>query len=50
VKTQVGGKDGVAAIDQIRTVDKRRLIKKIDVVPEKTEKRLLESVGELFAL
>jgi mRNA interferase MazF len=50
VKTQVGGKDGVAAIDQIRTVDKRRLIKKIDVVPEKTGKRLLYSLGELFTL
>ena len=50
VKTQVGGKDGVAAIDQIRTVDKKRLMKKIDVVPEKIGKRLLHSLGELFTL
>ena len=50
LKTQVGGKDGVAAIDQIRTVDKRRLIKKIDVVPRNVGIRLLDSLGELFAL
>ena len=36
VQTRVQGVDGVAAIDQLRTVDKRRLIKRLTTVRGKT--------------
>ncbi|MCK5736117.1 MAG: type II toxin-antitoxin system PemK/MazF family toxin [Spirochaetaceae bacterium] len=49
MKTNVGGKDGVAAIDQIRTVDKRRLVKKIGILPQHDGESLLKSLGELFS-
>ena len=49
LKTRVSGKNGVAAIDQIRTVDKRRLVKKIDDLPKQSGLKLLNSLGELFS-
>ena len=49
VKTRVGGIDGIAAVDQIRTVDKRRLVKKVGVLPTKTATKILDALGELFA-
>ena len=36
VATKVQGKSGVAAVDQIRTVDKRRLVKRIGLLSKKT--------------
>ena len=50
MKTKVRGKDGVAAIDQLRTVDKQRLVKKIDVLSQHDGESLLKSLGELFTL
>jgi mRNA interferase MazF len=47
--TNAAGKKGVAAIDQIRTVDRRRLVKQIDSMSTKDGTRLLNSLGELFA-
>ena len=49
VATQVQGKKGVAAIDQLRTVDKRRLIKKISTLRGKTAERVLDALSEMFA-
>jgi len=49
MSTKVAGKNGVAAIDQIRTVDRKRLVKKIDTMSAKDGTRLLNSLGELFA-
>ena len=49
VATRVQGKDGVAAIDQIRTVDKRRLVKRLGAIRGATAERLLLALGELFA-
>ena len=49
MSTKVAGKSGVAAIDQIRTVDRKRLVKKIDTMSAKDGTRLLNSLGELFA-
>ncbi len=48
--TKVQGKAGVAAIDQIRTVDKRRLVKRISTMRPKTAKRLLDALAEMFAM
>ena len=48
IPTTVAGKPGVAAIDQIRTVDKRRLVKKIATLHPGTGKKLLHALAEMF--
>jgi mRNA interferase MazF len=50
VATKIVGKPGVAALDQIRTVDKRRLVKKLTTLPKPTRQTLLNALAELFAL
>lgn len=50
ITTLVQGRKGVAAIDQVRTVDKRRLIKKVGTLHGKTAKRVLEALSEMFAI
>ncbi len=49
ISTQVQGKKGVAAIDQIRTVDKQRLIKRLSKVSGKTAATILNALAEMFA-
>lgn len=49
VPTKVEGKPGVAAVDQIRTVDKRRLVKKLTPLAPKPRQALLSALSELFA-
>ncbi|MDI6447578.1 type II toxin-antitoxin system PemK/MazF family toxin [Anaerobaca lacustris] len=49
VATKVAGKPGVAAVDQIRTVDKQRLVKKVGTVSGKTRQNLLDTLAALFA-
>lgn len=46
--TKVKGKDGVAAIDQLRTVDKQRLIKRIGKLKIDEATGLSSSLVELF--
>ena len=48
VATKVGGKPG-AAVDQIRTVDKQRLVKKVASLSKTTREDLLNALAELFA-
>ncbi|WP_425399752.1 type II toxin-antitoxin system PemK/MazF family toxin [Aeoliella sp.] len=48
IATKVQGKSGVAAIDQIRTIDKRRLVKKLTTLRQTTADKLLEALGEMF--
>lgn len=50
IKTKEKGKKGIAAIDQIRTVDKRRLAKHIDTLNAKTSKKLLEALSKMFTI
>ncbi len=50
IATKVQGKAGVAAIDQIRTIDKRRLIKRISTMRSNTAQRLLDALVEMFAM
>jgi len=50
IATKVQGKPGVAAIDQIRTVDKRRLVRRISTMRAKTAERLLAGLAEMFAM
>ena len=49
VATKVAGKPSVAAVDQIRTVDKQRLVKKVGTVSGKTRQNLLDTLAALFA-
>lgn len=49
ISTKVQGKPGVAAIDQIRTVDRRRLVKKISTLRTPTAERILEALALMFA-
>lgn len=49
VTTMFQGKEGQIVLDQIRTADKSRLIKKLDVVGSSTEKRVLRVLHEMFA-
>lgn len=49
VATKIQGTAGVAAIDQIRTVDKQRLIKKIGSASGKTRTKLIKALQEMFS-
>ena len=48
IATTVQGTKGVAAIDQIRTIDKQRLVKKLSKVPSKTGNAILNALKEMF--
>lgn len=49
VPCKVNGKQGQIVSDQIRTVDKVRLIKKIDTLGKTTQKKLLNVLNEMFS-
>ena len=49
VATQVQGQKGVAAIDQIHTVDKQRLVKRLSTVSGKRAAAILRGITEMFA-
>lgn len=44
------GKTGKVVLDQIRTVDKVRLVKKLGVLPAAAGKKTLGVLGEMFSL
>jgi mRNA interferase MazF len=48
VSTKVQGKDGVAAIDQVRTIDKRRLVKRIKTLKSAELNPILDALVEMF--
>ena len=48
IATRLQGKSGVAAIDQIRTVDKRRLVKKIATLRPATATKILDALMQMF--
>jgi len=43
------GKSGQVVLDQIRTVDKRRLVKQLGAIDHNTADKVLALLGELFA-
>jgi mRNA interferase MazF len=49
VATKVAGKPGVAAVDQIRTVDKQRLVKKVGTISGRMRQNLINTLAALFA-
>jgi mRNA interferase MazF len=43
-------KDGQVVLDQIRTVDRNRLVKKLGSLDRKTSHEVLQTIQEMFAL
>ena len=49
VEVQFQGKTGEIALDQIRAVDKARLVKRLGKLEAETATAVLDTLGELFA-
>jgi len=49
IATKVQGKRSVAAVDQVRTVDKQRLVKQIGTLDDRTAEQVLGALAEMFA-
>jgi len=49
ISTSFEGKKGQIVLDQIRTVDKRRLVKVLGKIDDPTARRILETLAEMFA-
>ncbi len=49
VKCKFEGKTGQVVLDQLRTVDKRRLVKRLGQIDKKTKQEILEKLAEMFA-
>jgi len=49
VKCQFKGREGQIALDQIRTVDNQRLIKKLGRIEKRTADEVLTILNEMFA-
>ena len=49
VNSVIQGRNGQIVLDQIRTVDKKRLVKKIDTINKKTQIILHKVLNEMFA-
>ena len=49
VPCKVEGKQGHIVLDQIRTIDKSRLIKKIDTLTKAVQKKVLNILIEMFS-
>ena len=43
------GKHGQVVLDQIRTVDKSRLVQKLGVIDQETQSNVLSIIAEIFA-
>ena len=49
VPCQFQGKDGQIILDQIRTIDKKRLVRKLGFIHESIQKEVLDILAELFS-
>lgn len=49
ISCQFQGVTGQIILDQIRTVDKTRIVKKLGTISKATQSKVLDSLGELFA-
>lgn len=49
VECEFGVKQGQIVLEQIRTVDKTRLVKKLGELPEETQEEVLSVLVEMFA-
>jgi mRNA interferase MazF len=46
---QFQGKDGQIVLDQIRTIDKTRLVKKLGQISQDEQKSVLDTLAKMFA-
>ncbi len=49
VSCQFQGKNGQVVLDQLRTVDKKRLVKKLGRIDKRTQQAVLSALAEMFA-
>jgi mRNA interferase MazF len=49
VKCQFEGKDGQIVLDQLRTVDKMRLVKKLGIISRDAQEKVVAALQEMFA-
>ena len=49
VPCRVGGRDGLVVLDQIRTVDQTRLIRRVATLDAETASSVLRALQEMFA-
>lgn len=49
VPCQFQGKDGQIVLDQLRTVDKVRLVKRLGEMDEETQRAVVDVLAEIFA-
>lgn len=49
VECQFEGKTGQVVLDQLRTVDKRRLVKQLGRIERQTQQAVLAKLAEMFA-
>ncbi|QDU71059.1 type II toxin-antitoxin system PemK/MazF family toxin [Mucisphaera calidilacus] len=49
IATKVQGKPGVAAVDQVRTIDKQRLVKRIKTLKAGELNPILDALVEMFS-
>ncbi len=49
VQCKVNGKQGQIVLDQIRTIDKSRLIKKIDSLDKRIQRKIFDVLNEMFS-
>ncbi|MDI6400519.1 type II toxin-antitoxin system PemK/MazF family toxin [Balneolaceae bacterium ANBcel3] len=50
VTTTFQGKQGQIVLDQIRTVDKRRLVKKLGVISDPAQSEVLNTLQSMFSM
>jgi mRNA interferase MazF len=49
VSCKFEGKSGQVVLDQLRTVDKKRVVKKLGRIDKKTQQSVLSTLAEMFA-
>ncbi len=49
VKCQFAGKEGQVVLDQLRAVDKERLVKRLGVITRETGRAVLGVLAKMFA-
>ncbi len=49
VKCRFKGKSGLIVLDQIRTIDANRIVKRLGRINKQTEVKVLDLLGEMFA-
>ena len=49
IECEFQGKRGQIVLDQLRTVDKRRLVKRLGTIDDNSQQQVLANLAEMFA-